>query len=150
MRPTDLGAEVKSVLALAPVQFVAAGTGDGTAQNGPAIDRTGYQSAVLSVPAAATLAEGKKLTLAVKLQHNSVSTAEDAGWADFASADNLVLTGGTGGTTESGLVELDVNLAGAKQYVRAVITGDLDATATDTQRFGAVLTMGGASELPAA
>jgi hypothetical protein len=146
MIQTDVGRYVKSVLALAPVQITAGESGDGQAQNGVAIDRLGYLSAVAVVPVSATLGQGNTLTISAKVQDSADGST---GWADYGSGTgNVVLTGGTGGSTETALLELNVNLAGARRYIRVVVTGDLSASSTDTQRFGAVLILGGADVKP--
>lgn len=147
MIPTGLGSSVKGILALAPMQITAGDANDGVAQNGPAIDRLGYDSAVLVVPVSAALAEAATLTINARLQESADGST---GWVDIPGAvtSNLVLTGGVGGSTESGLLELNVNLRPCKRYVRAVITGDLSAATTDTQRFGAVLILGGSAVEP--
>lgn len=146
MIQTNVGAYVKAALALAPVQIVAGGAGDNVAQNGPAVDRQGFLSAVLAVPIQATLAQAATLTINAKLQDSADGAT---GWTDFAGpTSNLVLTGGAGGSTESGQLELNINLRGARRYVRAVATGDLSAATVDTARFGASIVLGGADSKP--
>ncbi len=142
---TDLGSYVKSKLAIIPVQ-VTAGTGTELDVNGPSVDRIGYRAGVLVCPVSATLAAANTFTVSAKVQDSATGTS---GWADFGSpTNNLVLTGAADGSTESGLLELNLNLTTAKRYIRAVITGTLSAAETDTARAAGAFVLSGAAEKP--
>lgn len=115
----------------------AGGSGDATEVDGAWVDRKPadrgpYHSAKLVIAYTATLAEGKKLSFAANIQ--DATSSGGAGAADFgeALAATNVATGGSGGSTEVGTIELDFDLSDAKEFVRSQITPDLDATGTDT------------------
>ncbi len=145
MMQTDLGSFVTPKLAIIPVQ-VTAGAGNELDVNGPSVDRIGYRAGVLVCPVRATLTAAATFTVSVKVQHSDTGTS---GWADFAGpTSNLVLTGAADGSTESGLLELNLNLTTAKRYIRAVITGTLSASATDTARAAGAFVLSGAAEKP--
>lgn len=126
---------------------VAGGTGDNTAITGATINRLGYSSAQFAVVAKAVLAEGKTLSLAAAYQESSDGSNWDT--AVTLQASTVALTGGTGGSTEMGVVKFDLPLVARKQYIRLNITPDLNATGTDTFQVGAVAILGGADRLPA-
>jgi hypothetical protein len=60
----------------------------------------------------------------------------------------VVATGPTGGGTVTGTFEVDMNLGGAGQYVRAKFTPDMSAADTDTAALSGVLVFGGADRVP--
>jgi hypothetical protein len=126
----------------------AGGAGDATELDGRYIDRSGYLSAKLTVAFKAVLGDGETLSIAANLQDDAdgAGVGTDFGGA-FASA--VVATGPGGGGTVEGQVELDFDLSGARQYVRAQFTPDLSAANTDTAIIAAVLVLGGADEIPA-
>jgi hypothetical protein len=103
---------------------------------------------VLAVPYTATLAADKSLKL-------TISVAESSDGTNFDTAVKLkdavtVATGkATTGSTETGLVEIDINLSGYKNYVKFSVTPDLTATGTDTCLVGATFALGGAERIPA-
>lgn len=135
---------VKPVLGLAPVTATAGGANDNVAQNGVSIDRLDYYSAIVSVPVTATLTASETATVSVKVQ----DSADGSTWADFESGDDLVLTGDVGGSTETDIATLKVNLQGADKYIRVVVTCDLSASATDTATFAAIVDLTGSIENP--
>ncbi len=95
-----------------------------------------------------TLAATKTLSLAANLQ--DATSSSGTGVADFgtALAATIVATGDTGGSTETGVVELDFDVSGADQYVRIQFTPDLNATGTDTASISAIYVLGGADVNP--
>lgn len=145
----DIGAYITS-RAGGAVSAVAGGAGDATELDGAWIDRQGFLSAKLVVAYDATLAEGETLSLAANAQ--DAADGSGTGAADFgtAVADAVVATGGTGGSTERGTVEIDLDLTTARQYIRAQFTPNLSAANTDTARVHAVVILGGADRIPAA
>lgn len=148
MTSRDIGAQIAG-RACAAATAVAAGTGDATEVSGQWIDRQGFLSAKLIVTYQAVLAEGETISIAANLQDATDSSGTGA--ADFgtASADAVRATGGSGGSTERGVVEIDVDLSAARQYVRAQFTPNLSASGTDTAILSAVLVLGGAESIPA-
>jgi len=130
---------------------LAAGTGDNTAITGANIDLQALgnpRSAKICIPYTTTLQATETLSLTAIVQHDS-----DSAWgtvATFATqlTATVIATGDTGGSTETGVIELDINLEGAKQYVRSIITPDLSASGTDTFKIGCCWVLGGFGELP--
>lgn len=141
MFSTHLGSTIRPVMALAPRTIVAGTEGNGAAQVGEVIDRKGFNSAVLAVPVSATLAADETLTVGVVVATAGAADAE--AWQPLASVAGEELVGGEGGSTETALLEIDLNLLGADRYVRATVTGTLSAAATDTQALAGVMVLGG-------
>jgi len=147
----NIGSKIAVVRAAANTAVTAGGAGDATAVTGVIIDRAALgwpQSCVVAVPFTATLAAAATLSLSITLQDGDASNLSDAG--TFASrANGVIATGPGGGGTVTGTIELDVNLSGAKRYVRANFTPDLSASGTDTAALSEVIVFGGATRLPA-
>ena len=136
--------------AAGPAAALAGGAGDAAAVTGTIIDRAALgwpQSAVVCLPYTATLAEAKTLSIASVIQHGAESDLSDADTLATV-ASGVQATGGSGGSTEAGQVEVNVSLAGAARYVRVNFTPDLSATGTDIARVAAVVVLGGATRLP--
>ena len=148
MQPTDIGAHITSRFGGAG-RALAAGTGDATEVDSGWIDRTGKFSAKLIISYTATLADTETISFAANLQ--DASAAAGTGAADFgtALASTVQATGDTGGTTETGVVELDFNLMTADNFIQAQVTPDLSASGTDVATWAAVIVLGGAETLPA-
>jgi hypothetical protein len=145
----DLNSLIKVRRAAANTPATAGGTGDATEVVGVAIQRSTIgmpMGATFAVPFTATLAQTKTLSFAYTVEH---STASGSGYATLASSTGVVVaTGATGGSTETGCLEIGVDLTGANDFVRIRITPDLSATGTDTAAFNAVAVFGGFQELP--
>lgn len=131
---------------------VAAGTGDNTEASGPYADRVvagkGYaKSAKLVISYSATLAAAATLSITANIQDHSANTGAGE---DFGAvlAKTVVATGGSGGTTETGTIELDFDISSAERYVRAQITPDLSAASTDTATVSAAWVFFGAENGP--
>lgn len=121
---------------------VAAGAGDNTEVEGATIDRTGHETVVVSVPFSAVLAEAATLSVRVQRQ----TSADDITWgaATAVFADAVVATGEAGGSTETGVVEVEQSLAAVTHaYIRYNVRPNLSAGATDTAVFGAVAVLSG-------
>lgn len=148
MTSRDIGAQIAG-RACAAVAATAGGAGDAAEVNGQWIDRQGFLSAKLIVAYQGVLGDGDTLSVAANLQ--DATDGSGTGAADFgtAAADAVRATGGSGGSTERGVVEIDVDLSGAKQFVRAQFTPNLSAANTDTAILSAVLVLGGAEAIPA-
>jgi hypothetical protein len=125
----------------------AGGTGDATAVTGASIDRLGYASCSLVIDFKAVLAEDATLTYAVEYQESSDNSNWDTAVA--LQAATTAATGGSGGSTEQGLVQFDLNLRAKKRYIRFNFTPNLSAANTDTAISAAVAILGGADKLPA-
>lgn len=134
------------------VSATAGGGADGNEVSGGWVDRGVAKSAKIVLTYTTTLADGETLTLASNLQDASDSSGTDA--ADYGDTGEsysatVVATGDTGGSTETGTVEYDINLAGADSYVQAQFTPTLSASTTDTAVVAATIVTGGFDELPA-
>jgi hypothetical protein len=147
----NIGSKISVARATANAAATAGGSGDNTAVTGVIIDRAAFnwpQSAVFAVPFTSTLAAAATLSVVMTVQDGENSGLSDAG--TFATRANAVVaTGPSGGGTVTGVVELDVNLSGAKRYVRLNFTPDLSASGTDTAALSGVAVFGGAVRLPA-
>jgi hypothetical protein len=160
-----IGSEIIAAVALDPAVITAGAGNDGTEVNGPVIDRNDFpeaRSAKLIISYKAVLAEDKTLSIAANIRHSSasgMSPAGDHGSATGAATDwfahgqggfdeAVVATGGSGGTTERGTVEIPVDLRGALRYLQAQVTADLSASGTDTVAISAVLVFGGFRDNP--
>jgi hypothetical protein len=133
---------------------VAAGSGDNTEVNCDWIDRMVgdngrfehaalAMSAKLAVGFTTTLAVGKTLSFAVQWQ--DADTIGGSGAADYGDNTTLTVaaTGDTGGSTELGTFESDVGLEGARRFVRAQVTPDLNAGSVDTAAWSAIYALFG-------
>ncbi len=130
----------------------AGGTGDATSITGVTIDRAGFGngsmplSALASVLFEATLASGKTLSIGYAVQ----DSADNSSWADYQTATSAVAsTGGSGGTTNKGQFNVQVNLTSARRYVRFNYMPTCSATGTDTTYSDAVGFFAGTDRLPA-
>ncbi|PWC96960.1 hypothetical protein [Azospirillum sp. TSO5] len=149
----NVGAYLKAKIGSAFVSATAGGTGDNASVNGAAVDRlsssTGALAAsgVFNVFYSATLAATKTLSLtALKVQ----DSADGSTWADYLtpSAPGVVATGASGGSTETGVSTLAVDLNSARRYVRVVFTPDLSASGTDTASLLATAVLAGYDRIP--
>ena len=151
MLQTDIGAYLKCYES-GVSRALAGGAGDNPEVDGTVVDRQGYSSCKLVIAWEATLDATETLSLAYTLQEGDASDLSDA--ADFGTvvASAVVGTGGTGGTTEAGVVEADYNLVAnpCGRYIRAQYTPDLSRAGTDIATVAAVIILGGADTLPAA
>lgn len=97
-----------------------------------------------------TAALGADDTLSFGVQFQDATSAAGAGDEDYgdAVAKTVVATGDSGGSTETGTVEIDIDLSGAREYVRSQITPDLSAGSADTAEWSAVLVLFGPSRQP--
>lgn len=150
-RSHNIGASIAVVRGSANATLTAGGSGDNTQVVGAIIDRAAYNyplSCVLAITVKAVLAASKKLTLkSVILEHDDTSNLASA--TTFAApADVDVLVDSGSGSTMTGQKEYDIDLAGAKRYIRLSFTPDLNATGTDTAEAASVVVLGGVDTLP--
>ena len=154
---TGLVEKIISKLALAPEQITAGGAADGVEQDGIALDRINYSSVLASVPVSATLADGETAIVEVRLK----TCATSDGTFKYVKADGTLtatigdavtatatLTGGTGGSTETAVLELRATLNGAEKYIKVSEEVTFSAASTDTAVLGAVAIMGARCEVP--
>lgn len=142
---TNIGAYIGFEVAFAPASLDE--SADPSADNGDAIDLQGLDwpasgKLILSLGAAA----GGPTAIAAfaKLQH---SDATASGWEDFEVRGDAIQTPNV--TAASGEASVDVDLSGAKRYVRAVIDVDLTGGTTPSVMVCAILVIGGTVDLPA-
>jgi hypothetical protein len=144
----DVGSIVAGHSALIPNVVTAGGAGDGTEQDGYWVDRDDRLSGVLIINYSTTLAEGETLTLAANLRDATDSGGTGAADYGDAYAAAVVATGDTGGSTETGVVEIDVDLGAANHYIQGQVTPTLSAASTDTVALSAVFVLSGARKYP--
>ncbi len=155
----NIGAAVQCLVAGAG-RALADGTGDAAKVTGQTIDRMppgepGSYSCVLAIAAGAVLSEDETLSMAVEAQYTDTPLGS---WdtAVVLQAAAVLLTGGAGGSSEIGNIEIDVSFATRKRYVRFNVTPNLSAVgtvdpvvaATDVCHWGATCVLGGATDIP--
>ncbi len=153
-RQRDSGAYLVTRNALNPVTVTAGTTADGQERNGFIIDRLAFNDLILSckvtLPYNMVLSTADTGTVAANFQ-DSASSASTA-FADYADKDgstgvSVVRT--TAGPLDS-ILEFDVDLSSARQFVRVQVTPTMSSTATDTLDIGGVLVFGGGDNIPPA
>lgn len=149
----DVGAYIKPVRAGAEVDVTAGGSGDATEVNSAWIDRKDFESMEFILSYTATL--GAAATLALIANVQDADDASGNGAADvstsFLSAlsSTTLATGDSGGSTETGVYALGVDLTRLKRYVRVQWTPNLSAANTDTAKLSQLAILGGAKYPPA-
>ena len=135
--------------------ITAAAGNDNVEVDGNFVSRVGsnqglFLSGKLIISFKAVLDEDETLSIAANLQ-DAVDSAGAAA-ADYGNAFALavVATGGAGGTTERGVVEIDVDLSAAREFIQDQITADLSRGATDTVAISAVFVASGDNKEPIA
>lgn len=109
-----------------------------------AFDNIRHESATAVVAATATLAATKTLIITGIWEHSP----DNSTWTEIGDDTTmLTLTGGAGGSTETGAAALGINLAEADQYVRFKQLSDLSATGTDTAKVQVQYVFTSASEI---
>lgn len=131
----------------------AGSTGDATEVDCAWVDRTGDNGIAMSAKLVITYtaALGQANTLSFTLNFQDADTIGGSGAADYgdAVAATVAATGDSGGSTETGTFEVDVDLGGASGFVRAQITPDLNRANTDTLEWSAALLFFGDGRQPA-
>jgi hypothetical protein len=145
----DIGAWITSRFA-DQIDVTAAGAGDATESDGIWVQRPEMAASCKVIVAyEAVLADTEDIAIGFNVQ--DATSAAGAGVDDFGAAvASAVLVTSSGGTTERGVVELDLNLAGANEFLRTQITPDMSAASTDTARIQAVFVFSGERVVPAA
>lgn len=162
--------------ALDPAAITAGAGNDNVAVAGPKIDRLTkgrslYQSAKLIITYLATMADTKALALTVLIEHcatvsgtyatleatraryqdNLTEASATSAWTAITLVSGAVpattVATSTGATQRhAGCLEVDLNLKGANQFLRATVTANLTNTGTDTVVLAGILVFGGADE----
>ncbi len=150
-RVKDVRSSLLAVFALASTSLTAGGSGDATEVVGSSINLQTLPkrptSVVFDIPCRAVLGATNTLVVVGKIEQS----VDGSTWTDVtASATLLTLTGGAGGTTESGVARVGADLVRANcNFVRVRATPDLNRANTDTAVMGAgVAEFGGLDEEP--
>lgn len=128
-----------TVFALQSTSVTAGGTGDATEITGATINLASQSRRVASVdfeiPVRAVLAAAATCTVVGKIE----TSPDGTNWTALATnATLLTLTGGSGGTTETGVARIGCDLLQNNYaYVRVKVTPDCSAANTDTAVVGA-------------
>ena len=104
--------EVAVRASLAPV------AGSASYQNGAWVDRTKFRSAVAAI---AYTTSGGVTGGTIKVKVQDATSSGGAGSADFSTEQTLTIGAGP---NETGIIEHDVNLAGARDFVRIAVDAD--------------------------
>jgi len=129
--------DIKSVIGIDPQEITGA-VAPGTAIEGPAVDRQGFEEALVNFQHGACSEGG---TLSCKVQESDTST--DGDFADITGAAFANVAGGA--LVTSGGYVGRLNLAGRKRYIRVVATlVGVDETAL----VSALVSLHQARELP--
>lgn len=144
----DIGACLDARFGIVEQDVTAGGSGDATEFDGAYIDVTDRKSIKVLVPFSATLAAGETLSIAANLQ--DATALAGTGVADFgtALAATVVATGASGGSTETGVAELDFDVSQSRGFVRAQVTPDMSAASIDTANLSVLYVTGGAERNP--
>lgn len=130
-RRNNIGAFIKVLAAILPF---AAGAGT---QNGTTHDRSNYGSCTLHGACGAASGAPSSQSVIFKLQ----DSVDGVTWTDFGDPTEALVA-------DNGQVEVDFDLEGAKQNVRAVSTTAFTAGSSPSIPVSAVLVFGGAKKLP--
>lgn len=135
---SQIGAYLKATVGTVPAA-PAAGT-----RNGAAIDRLHYGSCVLQASAGATTGTPTSFTLDAKLQDSADGTT---GWADFVPHNGTAAVAPI--AVASTQATKNIDLAGAKRFVRVVETLAFVAGTAPTLGAACSVILGGAKDKPA-
>jgi len=119
-------------------------------QNGLWVSRLGDKgialSAKLIINYSAVLAAGETLSLAGNFQ--DALDGDGGSAADYGDAVSatVIATGDSGGSTEVGTAEIDVDLSGAREFIRSQVT--VSTSSTGTLAYSAVLVFYGDHRQP--
>ena len=137
------GANARSARGSGGLTATAGGAGDNTVANANWVSRKDDRnkgialSVKLIVSYSAVLAAAATLKFAVNFQ--DATDGAGTGAAQYPVGESVATTtaaiGPAGGGTVSGTFEVDMDLAGAREFIRAQVTPDLSAGATDTLSF---------------
>ncbi|MGC2853950.1 hypothetical protein ACM64Y_00610 [Novispirillum sp. DQ9] len=154
MQTTALGRDdaalMTPVFAKAEYDLTAGAGTDNTEQTCATIDMqtdfdaVRFQSGTAVVTATAALAADKTLIVSGIWEHSENNST----WVEIGSdVTMLTLTGGAGGSTETGAAALGINLAEANRYVRFKFLADLSATGTDTAKVASAYVLTSPSKI---
>jgi len=128
----DLGGEIVLSPAL-NAQSVA----NAAAASGSAVDRKGYDGAVILCTVGATGGAATSMSMAFKVEEGN----NDGEWAAISGKTATL-------TAKDSSSEINIDLSGVKRYVRVVVTGTLTGGTAPTGYCGAVVALGQSRNLP--
>lgn len=142
----NMAAFIRPVVGVAPYDVTANGTNDNTTVNGATINRLGLDQLYLSgeLVLVVTVALGAGETAVVNA--NFQDSADGSSWAAYGTAMTAVTLSASGTYP----VPLPIDLAGARQYVRAQANVNLSRANTDTAKVAGVVVLGGGHKTPTA
>jgi hypothetical protein len=132
----DIGAYVKTAVGLKPINSAASAT-----NKGDAIDRLGFNSAVMAAAVGAAAGGPSARSAIFKVQQSDTTT--DGDFVDVSGAALAAMT------ADNASGYLDLNIQGLKRYIRVVCTVALTGGTTPTIPVAATIILGG-GDLPAA
>jgi hypothetical protein len=136
----NLGSEVKASYVAIQPQVV---SGEATAINGPAVNRRGYQGAVLVCQIGNTAGTPTRFGITFKAQARSGETD----WVDISGATKT--WSGESVATQNQQDEINIDLKGIARDIRAVVTPTFTAGTTPTLETAAAWVLGEAAVEPA-
>lgn len=144
----DLINRTKVAFGADSVAVTAGGGNDNTQQTGVTLDRFALNlplAGLLCLRYKATLAAAATLSMAYVVEHSDDGTT----FVTYQSgATAVVATGAAGGSTARDIFKVNVDLAGAKQYVRLKYTPDLSAASVDTAEVSGFWVLSGQRSTP--
>lgn len=146
---TDLAAFMDPAYGAANTAVTAGGSGDATEVDGAWVDLEDAEGLTFLIGFTATLGADETLTIAANLQDATDSSGTGA--ADVtgsAISATTVATGGSGGTTETGVAMIQIDAQKMRQFGRVQFTPNLSRANTDTAALSAVAIRSGAKILP--
>lgn len=158
-RSDNIGAFITSKLALDNTTVGAGVGGSGTPVNGNVFDRLAVRnlhlSGKLQLGYKFTGASGNSAIVAWAVRDSLTSggtygNIERSSPAAHPASGSTTITANNDGTAVRGVIEVDVDLLGAKEFLRAVVTPTLSASGVDTLQLCGVWALGGGDELPEA
>jgi hypothetical protein len=137
---SDFLEKTDAVTAILPVSSTSA-----SAINGVAIDRTGYLSAGVCLTVGINPSVPTGFTTLIKVQHSLTSTSGD--FVDFAAIETF---GSAADLTAASVTKYyNVNLRGARKYIRVVVVNTFTGGSSPSSLFGAVVVLGDKNVEPA-
>lgn len=113
--------------------------------NGVAIDRTGYLSTGVVITVGINPSVPTGFTTQIRLQHSDTTTSGD--FVDFAAIETY---GSAADLTAASVTKYyNVNIRGAKQYIRVVVKNTFTGGSSPSSLFGAVCVLGDKNVEPA-
>jgi hypothetical protein len=126
---------------LKPVHTLSPAASSAGARNGSAVDRLGYESAQIVVQTGATTGTPTSFTVDAKIQDSADGST---GWADYTAPGATAVAALTTLITADSTAKFNVDLSGAKRYVRVVQTIAFVAGTSPTLLNNAAVVLGGA------